>query len=58
MEGGNGRFKHVNTSTKTAEEYEPKTLLGISGSFERYLKRHYYEYSIITSFEFAQCRDY
>jgi hypothetical protein len=27
------------------------------GSFERYLKRHHYQYSIITSFEFAQCRE-
>lgn len=47
----------VSVRTKSGEEYEPSTLRGMLGSFERHLKRHRYQYSLISSFEFAQCRE-
>ncbi|XP_061196504.1 uncharacterized protein LOC133204775 [Saccostrea echinata] len=47
----------VNVRTKSGEEYEPSSLRGMIGSFERHLKRHRYQFSLITSFEFARCRE-
>lgn len=47
----------VSVRTKSGEEYEPSTLRGMLGSFERHLKRHRYQYSLISSFKFAQCRE-
>lgn len=47
----------VSVRTKSGEEYEPSTLRGILKTLERHLKRHRYQYSLISSFEFAQCRE-
>ncbi|XP_021363676.1 glutamine-rich protein 1-like [Mizuhopecten yessoensis] len=42
---------------KDGSEYQPSYLRGMLGSFERYLKRHRYGYSLISSHQFAGTRE-
>ena len=42
---------------KNGHEYKPVTLRNMLGSFERYLNRHKYGYSVVQGFEFQKTRD-
>ena len=46
----------VNVRTKDGGEYEPTTLRSMLGSFERFLRRHDYGYSVVGGKEFAKTK--